>query len=361
MEDMERLDIYNGKRVLVTGHTGFKGSWLSIWLNKLGAKVIGVSLPKYDNDYVFHKTELRKLLYADEKADINNYENLKKIFDKYQPEIVFHLAAQPLVRLSYDYPLDTLNTNIIGTANVLDCIKNTPSVKAAVMITTDKCYKNKEHMEPYKEEDELGGRDPYSCSKACAELIIDCYRKSFFQHSEKLIASARAGNVIGGGDFGKDRLVPDCIRALINKREIEVRNPDAVRPWQFVLDPLYGYLLVGKRMIEGKKEFAEAWNFGPEQSSVVPVSKVLDLVLKNWGSGKSKYTKNPAEKKHEAKLLNLNINKAKNKLGWMPKFTIEKTIKYTIEWYKESQKLSSDKLLDLCIKQIDEFICLHHQ
>lgn len=353
---MEGLDIYKDKKVLVTGHTGFKGAWLSIWLNRLGAKVIGVSLPEHDNDYVYRKTELKNLLYADEKADITDYEKLKDIFDRHKPEIVFHLAAQALVRLSYDLPIETLNTNIIGTANVLECIKNTSSVKSAVIITTDKCYKNKERLEPYTEEDELGGHDPYSCSKACAELVIDCYRKSFFKHSGKLVASVRAGNVIGGGDFGKDRIVPDCLRALMSGKDIEVRNPDSTRPWQFILEPLYGYLLVGKRMIEGKTGFAEGWNFGPEQSSIVPVSKVIELVIKNWGSGEWKHTGNDGEKKHEAKLLSLDITKAKNKLEWKPKFTIEKTIESAVDWCKQSQKLNPSNLWDLCVRQIDDYV-----
>ena len=354
MEGLEGLDIYKGKKVLVTGHTGFKGAWLSIWLNKLGAKVIGVSLPEHDNDYVYKKTGLTAHMYADEKVDITDYDRLKEIFDRHQPEIVFHLAAQPLVRLSYDEPVSTFNTNIIGTVNVLDCMRDSSSVKAAVMITTDKCYKNREQTEPYKEEDELGGHDPYSCSKACAEMVISSYRNSFFQHSNTLIASVRAGNVIGGGDFGKDRLVPDCIRALTSCKDIEVRNPDATRPWQFVLEPLYGYLLVGKRLLEGKKEFADAWNFGPEQSSVVPVATVVDLVIKTWGSGAVKYAKNPLEKKHEAKVLRLDIKKAKSRLGWKPKLTVEECMKYTIEWYKNNPVES----MKYCLKQIEEYVSL---
>jgi CDP-glucose 4,6-dehydratase len=356
MEDMERLAIYSGKKVLVTGHTGFKGAWLSIWLSKIGARVIGISLGKDDNDYVYKKAGLAKRLYADERADINDYSRIKNIFERHNPEIVFHLAAQPIVRASYDLPLETLSTNIIGTANVLEAARQTKSVRAAVMITTDKCYKNREQLKPYKEEDELGGYDPYSCSKACAELVIASYRKSFFHDSEKLVASARAGNVIGGGDFGKDRLVPDCVRSIINKREIEIRNPCAIRPWQFVLEPLYGYLLLGERLLNGEDGFAEPWNFGPEQSSIVPVRKVVGLVIKSWGSGKWRDKSNPKEKKHEAKLLNLDITKAKRRLGWKPKYSIEKTISCAVGWYKKSLSLSSEDLLRLCESQIRDFM-----
>lgn len=352
---MERLD-YSGKKVLVTGHTGFKGAWLCIWLNKLGAKVIGVSLGENDNDYVYKKTGLSQFLAADEITDITEYKNLKKIFDKHKPEVVFHLAAQSLVRLSYDLPMLTLNVNIMGTANVLECIKNTDSVKAAVIITTDKCYKNREQIKPYMEKDELGGYDPYSCSKACAELVIDSYRKSFFQNSGKLIASVRAGNILGGGDFGKDRLVPDCIRDLINKKEINIRNPDSVRPWQFILDSLYGYLLVGQKLIEGRNEFAEAWNFGPDKSSIIPVRRVVDLVIKRWGSGGWKDVSNPDERKHEAKLLTLDISKAKKKLKWAPKYSIEETVESTVEWYKKAKEGNEIDAYNLTINQIEKYM-----
>ncbi|MFC1741071.1 CDP-glucose 4,6-dehydratase [Nanoarchaeota archaeon] len=355
MEGLERLDIYKGKRVLVTGHTGFKGAWMCIWLNKLGAEVVGVSSKDNDNDHVYIKTGLSKLLYADEVADVREYGRMKELFDMHRPEIVFHLAAQPLVRLSYDEPVDTLHTNIMGTLNVLECVKQTPSVKAGVMITTDKCYKNKERVEPYSEEDELGGHDPYSCSKACAELVIDCYRKSFFKHDGKLVASVRAGNVIGGGDFSQDRLIPDCIRSLMAGKDIEIRNPSATRPWQFVIEPLYGYLIVGKGLLEGKTGFAEGWNFGPELSSVVPVSEVVDQVIENWGSGKSTSPGNVPTKKHEAKLLSLCITKAKSRLNWEPKYDVKEAVERTVEWYKKSAELDPEELLDLCDVQISDY------
>ena len=352
----EKLD-YSGKTVLITGHTGFKGAWLSIWLAKLGAKVIGFSSPSWPNDFVYKNTNLQTKLHTDEKGDITNYTELKLIFDKHKPEIVFHLAAQPLVKQSYDEPLETFNTNIMGTANVLECIKNTDSVKAAVIITTDKCYKNKEQPIPYKEDDELGGHDPYSCSKACAELVINTYRKSFFQHSNqpKLVASARAGNVLGGGDFGKDRLIPDCINALKKGKDISIRNPSSIRPWQFVLEPIYGYLLLGHNLLNGKQEFADAWNFGPEESSAVPVQKVVELMINFWGSGNYTDTSDPNEKQHEAKLLMLDINKSKTLLGWKPQFQLDKTIQFTVEWYKQMENKNPEELLQLCNNQIDSY------
>ncbi|PIU29836.1 CDP-glucose 4,6-dehydratase [Candidatus Woesearchaeota archaeon CG07_land_8_20_14_0_80_44_23] len=349
---MEGLNIYKGKKVLVTGHTGFKGAWLSIWLIRIGAKVIGFSLPKSDNDYVYKQTGLGNAIFADEKGEIRDYKQLKKVFDKYKPDFVFHLAAQPLVRLSYEIPLETFEANVIGTANVLECIRKSSSVKGAVLITTDKCYKNKETITPYKETDELGGYDPYSSSKACAEIVIGSYRDAFFRNSDILIASARAGNVLGGGDFGKDRLVPDCINSLIKGKPIRIRNPNAVRPWQYILDVLYGYLLLGKKLLEGRREFAEPWNFGPEQRSIVPVRKIADLMVKEWGSGSWQDCSNSKEKKHEAKLLNLDITKAKKKLGWKPKLTIDENIKQTVRWYRNERALGKGDVLNLCYSEI---------
>ncbi|MEM3585167.1 MAG: CDP-glucose 4,6-dehydratase [Candidatus Woesearchaeota archaeon] len=352
---MEGLEIYQGKKVLVTGHTGFKGAWLSIWLTKLGAKVVGFSLPKSDNDYIYKRSELKKIIFSDIKGDIRNYKKLKAVFDKYKPEVVFHLAAQPLVRSSYDIPLETFQVNTLGTANVLECIRKSRSVKAAVLVTTDKCYKNKETHLPYKETDELGGYDPYSASKACAEIVIESYRNSFFKNSKVGIASARAGNVLGGGDFGRDRLIPDCIKSLRSGKPIQIRNPSAIRPWQYILDVLYGYLLLGKRLLEGRKEFAEAWNFGPEQNSIIPVRRVVDLVIKTWGSGSWIDVSKQNEPKHEALLLNLDITKAKKKLKWKPKLTIKENIEKTVSWYKNEMGKKGEALLDLCYAEIDDY------
>lgn len=341
---------YKGKKVLVTGHTGFKGAWLSIWLNELGADVIGFSLLKYKNDFVFQKSRLHEHL-VDERGDVSDLNKLKEIFNKHKPEIVFHLAAQPLVRLSYDMPAETFSTNVMGTVNVLECIRTTDSVKAGVIITSDKCYKNKEQKQGYKETDELGGHDPYSASKACAEIAVSSYRDSFFIDRKKLVASARAGNVIGGGDFAQDRLVPDCINALNEKKEIIIRNPSAVRPWQHVLEPSHGYLLLGAKLLEGKKEYAEAWNFGPDNDSSVPVNRVADLIVENWGFGswKSLESRGKNHKKHETNILCLNNSKAKQKLGWIPKWNINEAIKHTVEGYKN---LDND-FYGLCLSQIN--------
>ena len=349
--NMDPLDVYKDKKVLVTGHTGFKGSWLSIWLKKLGANVIGFSLPEWGNDFLFKQTGLSSLI-IDERGNITDLKRLNEVFEKHKPEIVFHLAAQPLVRQSYDEPVSTFNTNMMGTLNILECIKEHESVTAGVIITTDKVYKNKEKEEGYKEEDELGGHDPYSASKACAEIVIGSYSKSFFKNKGKYVASARAGNVIGGGDFSKDRLVPDCVKTLQEGKNIEIRNPDAVRPWQHVLEPLYGYLVLGERLLKKEKCYDEAWNFGPGQGSIVPVSKVVDLVIKNWRDGKWIDLSNPDEKKHETRLLNLDATKAMNKLGWSQKFDISKTIELVVDWYKRSETGSA---YGLCIEQINYY------
>ena len=348
---MERLNIYKGKRVLVTGHTGFKGSWLSIWLNELGAKVIGFSLPEWENDRLFKDAGLSGRV-IDERGNICDLKRLEEIFSRQKPDIVFHLAAQPLVRDSYSDPIGTFGANTMGTANVLECIRNSKSTDLGVMITTDKCYRNKEQNKGYKEIDELGGHDPYSTSKAAAELVIGSYRKSFFENSGKLVASARAGNNLGGGDYSRDRLIPDCIRALKENNPIRIRNPKSTRPWQHVLEPLYGYLLLGSKLLSGEKRFADAWNFGPERESIVPVSKVADMVIKDWGSGKW-LDVHEAGDLHEAKLLSLDISKAKKELKWRPRWGIEKAIRMTIDWYKNFDK---EGAYQLCVRQIEEYV-----
>lgn len=348
---MNPLDAYKDKIVLVTGHTGFKGSWLSIWLNELKAKVIGFSLPEWENDYLFKKAGLSGRL-VDERGDINDIQRLNEVFTMYKPEMVFHLAAQPLVRDSYSNPLGTFNTNVIGTVNVLECIRRFDCVNSGVMITTDKCYKNKEQKKGYKESDELGGYDPYSASKAAAELAIDSYRKSFFTASGKPIASARAGNNIGGGDLSKDRLIPDCIRALKENKPVNIRNPESTRPWQHALEPVYGYLLLGSRLLNGEDKFSEAWNFGPEKGSIVPVSKIADMVIKEWGSGEWVDVHDPNDP-HEASWLSLDISKAKRRLHWKPIWNIEKAVAKTVSWYK---KADGENAYCLCVNQIEEYL-----
>ena len=328
--------IYRGKRVLVTGHTGFKGSWLSIWLNELGADVAGYALDPYTDKDNFVVTGLKEKLH-DIRADVRNYERLSSVFQEYQPEIVFHLAAQPLVRLSYEEPRETYDTNVMGTVNVLECVRETDSVKAAVVITSDKCYENIEKDYAYKETDPVGGYDPYSSSKGCAELVVSAYLRSYFnpdEGSKTGLASARAGNVIGGGDWAKDRIMTDCVLALKSGKTITVRNPDAVRPWQHVLEPLSGYLLLASKLYSEPHVFAGAWNFGPDNSSVITVKALVENLIRIWGSGKWEDVSGEGDP-HEANLLMLDIVKAKEILGWTPKLNINGMLNFTADWYKE--------------------------
>ena len=344
-------NVFKDRNILVIGHTGFKGAWLSIWLHESGANVAGFSLESYENDYIFRASKLGSKV-NDERGDIRSFKQLQKIFAEYKPEIVFHLAAQSLVRKSYNEPVGTFETNIIGTVNVLECIRLSDSVKSAIIVTSDKCYKNKNDGKSYKEDDELGGHDPYSASKACAEIVTGSYGNSFFGNSDKCIASVRAGNVLGGGDFAKDRLVPDCIRALQKKEPIKIRNPDSKRPWQHVLEPIYGYMLLAEKLAKGQKRFAEAWNFGPDQSSTITVKEVADLIIRFWGEGKWIEVQESNEKMMETEVLSLDSTKARKMLGWKPVWNINTTLSKTVDWYKKSNREDAYKL---CVKQIKEF------
>lgn len=338
--------IYKNKKVLVTGHTGFKGSWLVKWLNLLGADVYGYSLKSETNPN--HFSLLAENVFT-EIGDVRDYEHFLSFLNDVQPDIVFHLAAQPLVRRSYAQPIETITTNIIGTANLLEACRHVTSVKALVNITTDKCYKNQEWLWSYREHDPLGGYDPYSASKACSEIITSSYRSSFGS-SELLIASARAGNVIGGGDWSEDRLVPDVIRALSSKNIIEIRSPNAVRPWQHVLEPLSGYLLIGQRLLEGQQEFAQAWNFGPDEGGHLTVNEVLNG-LKEYFSFNVKYQNSQF---HEAGLLTLDCSKAKTLLNWKPVLGAKEMIAYTAKWYLAYNR---DREI-LTETQLDSFIAV---
>jgi CDP-glucose 4,6-dehydratase len=342
---------YRDKKVLVTGHTGFKGAWLSLWLCELGARVTGFSLEDWANDRLFKLAGLSARL-ADERGDISDAKRLEEVVSKYRPEIVFHLAAQPLVRESYWDPVKTFRTNVMGTVHVLECMRKSEALRAGVIVTSDKCYRNQEREKGYRESDELGGHDPYSASKAGAELIVHSYDQSFFRGTGKMIASARAGNNLGGGDYAKDRLVPDSIAALAGGREIEIRNPDAVRPWQHVLEPLRGYLWLGAKLLNREEAFAQAWNFGPGQESVVPVSKVIELIIRYWGGGRWRSVESPRDW-HESKLLQLDISKAVRELGWRPRWTIEQVIEKTVEWYKN---VGAGDAYALCVRQIKEYM-----
>lgn len=291
---------------------------------------------------------------VDIRGDIRDLNNLQEVFDRYKPQIVFHLAAQPLVRLSYDIPKETYETNVIGTLNVLECIRKSDSVKVGIMVTSDKCYENKEQIWGYRENDPVGGYDPYSSSKGAAELLISSYRNSFFNPDKfdehgKAIASVRAGNVIGGGDWAKDRIIPDCIRALEQGTPIEVRNPMATRPWQHVLEPLSGYLRLSANMFEDGEKYSGAWNFGPDLEAVVPVKDVVEKVIKYWGCGEWIDLSNP-EAVHEAALLSLDCTKARTYLGWRPVFDIETSLRLTVEWYKNYLNMNA---YELCKSQIN--------
>ncbi|MFC1770747.1 CDP-glucose 4,6-dehydratase [Candidatus Margulisiibacteriota bacterium] len=356
MENMEIKSlfgsVFKNKKVLVTGHTGFKGSWLSLWLKELGADVIGCGLDPYTPKDNFVLCELSKKM-VDIRQDIRDLDSLKSIFNKHNPEIVFHLAAQPLVRLSYDQPHETYETNVMGTINVLECIRQNKSVKTAVIITSDKCYENKERVQGYREDEPMGGFDPYSSSKGCAELVTAAYRNSFFSSaSSAAISSARAGNVIGGGDWALDRLIPDCINALEQDKPVVIRKPSAVRPWQHVLEPLSGYLLLASKMVSDPKSFNQAWNFGPEPNTQTTVKELVQLILKNYGKGKAQYGENQ-KNPHEAGLLSLDITKARTKLNWHPVLNLAETIGFTIDWYK---KYAQENVYNLCLTQIHAYI-----
>ena len=352
-------NIYKNKTVLVTGHTGFKGSWLCIWLKELGANIVGYALEPYTKKDNFVVSGLHKKIKHN-LGDIRDFSKLTAIFEKYQPEIVFHLAAQPIVRQSYINPQETYDININGTINVLECCRRSDSVKVIINVTSDKCYENKEWMWGYRETDPMGGYDPYSASKGCSELITASYRRSFFNPDKfnthkKSLASVRAGNVIGGGDWQKDRIIPDCIKALLRKKSIEVRNPYAKRPWQHVLEPLSGYLLLASRMCQEPEKYCDAYNFGPNFKSVINVGELADLVISQWGSG-DWIDASDGSCLHEAHLLYLETCKAQSQLGWFPYWDIETTIAQTVKWYKEFDtrnpyEICKEQILAYCHEQ----------
>jgi CDP-glucose 4,6-dehydratase len=352
-------DIYKNRKVLITGHTGFKGSWLAIWLKELGADIVGYALAPPSEPNNFEATKLRERI-THIHGDVRDLDRLIETFRKYQPEFVFHLAAQPLVLLSYDEPKLTFDTNIGGSVNVFEAVRLTPCVKVLVNITSDKCYENKECSQGYRENDPMGGHDPYSTSKGCAELVFSAYLKSFFSTStaqKSLIgaASARAGNVIGGGDWGRNRLIPDCIRALSNDQTIGIRNPGAVRPWQHVLEPLSGYLRLGAAIWQYPQKYSGAWNFGPDDGSHLTVAEMADRLIKYWGDGSWEDLSDP-QALHEAKLLKLNCDKAHAGLSWHSVLTIDECLQMTAEWYKEFYSGSQTKdMHQFCVAQIRKY------
>lgn len=349
-------NVYNGKTVLVTGHTGFKGSWLSIWLTMLGAKVVGYSLEPYSERGNFEACHLHDRLYADIRGDVRDFEKLNETIKTHKPEIIFHLAAQALVRTAYQHPRETYETNIMGSINVLEAVRQNECVKTVVMITSDKCYENVEQIWGYKETDRMGGYDPYSASKGCAELAISSYRNSYFNPKDytkhdKAIASVRAGNVIGGGDWSDNRLIPDCIRFIEAGKDIEIRNPIATRPWEHVLEPLSGYLKVGQKLIENPVEYATSFNFGPHISANKTVLEVVRRLVEYYGKGKVVDASDP-NAVHENTLLNLDVTKAYVMLQWEAKWGLQEAVEKTVDWYKEA--LNSQDMYDFCVKQILE-------
>jgi len=324
-------EFWQGKRVFLTGHTGFKGSWMGAWLTRLGAQVTGFSLAPETTPSHF---ALLPKEYESLEGDIRDLEALKSSLGRTKPDIVLHLAAQSLVRASYADPVGTYASNVMGTLHMLEAIRHAPSVRAALIVTSDKCYENRETMKPYVEGDLIGGRDPYSSSKGCAEILTSSMRRSFFSDSPCLIATVRAGNVIGGGDWAVDRLIPDCIRAWINREPVRIRNPRAIRPWQHVLDPLSGYLQLAEALFAGRSAFAIGWNFGPTLESAWPVEKIVDAV-KTRLPGFDFFVEPSGE--HEAKLLTLDSEQARRELGWRPRWEIETALEKTLEWYAAHQ------------------------
>lgn len=342
---------WRGKRVFVTGHTGFKGAWLSLWLTSMGSVVRGYALEPPTTPNLFDVLHLASDLYH-EIADVRDRAKLRNSLEAFAPEFVFHLAAQALVRESYLYPVETFETNLMGTVNLLDAVRSTPSVRAVVVVTTDKCYENKEWIWGYREVEAMGGHDPYSSSKGCAELAVSAFRRSYFsiQASDGVpkaaVASARAGNVIGGGDWAKDRLIPDIVRALIMGNAVTIRSPKAIRPWQHVLEPLSGYLLLAQRLFEGDRGFADAWNFGPydEDAKTVEwvVARMCELVPENKG-----YIIDGKPQPHEAAYLKLDCSKARQILGWKPQWPLEIALQRVVEWTMEYSKVADMKRVSL--------------
>jgi CDP-glucose 4,6-dehydratase len=332
--DRRRMD-WRGRRVFLTGHTGFKGSWLAVWLHQLGAEVHGYALDPPAETSLFGTLDVASLLGSDTRADLADLEKLGAAMAAARPEIVFHLAAQPLVKAGYQDPCGTFATNVLGTAHVLQAMRACPSVKAAVIVTTDKVYQNREWAHPYRETDPLGGHDPYSASKAAAEIITASMRDSFFQDRPVAIATTRAGNVIGGGDWAGDRLVPDCLRAFADGGSVHLRFPNAVRPWQHVLEPLDGYMTLAAALAgEDGKRFAKAWNFGPDTSGNVPVDEVATRVAKLWGKGADVVLGDAAGHPHEAGLLMLDNSLARLELGWKPRWALGTALEKTVEWHR---------------------------
>ena len=343
-------EFWQGKRVFLTGHTGFKGSWLSLWLTSLGTEVKGYALNPSTSPSLFNEAKVGKVVDS-QIGDIRDQDALYESMLKFNPDILIHMAAQPLVRYSYDAPIETYEVNVIGTAKVLEVARSCPNLKAIVNITTDKCYENDERSQGYKEDDPMGGRDPYSSSKGCAELVTSAYRRSFLQEQGIGLASVRAGNVIGGGDWADDRLIPDILRSFERRKPVVVRNPKATRPWQHVLEPLSGYLILAEKLYRDQRRYAEDWNFGPNEQDVKPVDWILDKMIAKWPN--SSWELNQNSNPHEAGFLKLDISKAESKLSWKPVWELSQTLEKIIVWHQAW--LNKEDIQAVCLAEIEEY------
>jgi CDP-glucose 4,6-dehydratase len=357
VENMVNPSFWAGKTVLLTGHTGFKGSWLSLWLQSMGANVIGYALAAPTTPSLFSAAAVAEGMTHIE-ADVRDFAALSAAFKKYQPEIVIHMAAQPLVRYSYANPIETYSTNVMGTVHVLEAARLTDSVRAIVNVTSDKCYENREWAWGYRENEPMGGYDPYSNSKGCAELVASAYRNSFFNPDKfadhrTALASARAGNVIGGGDWAEDRLIPDIMRAIVQGRPVHIRSPHAIRPWQHVLEPLSGYLVLAQKLFEDGVSFAEGWNFGPNDEDAKPVSWIVEQLTRTWGEGAS-WVLDDGDHPHEAHYLKLDCSKAKMQLGWRPRWRLDQTLTAIVDWHRAHQ--ADENMRDFSLGQIQSYI-----
>jgi CDP-glucose 4,6-dehydratase len=345
-------DFWQGKRVFLTGHTGFKGSWLSLWLQSLGSEVTGYSLSPPTSPNLFEVAEVAKGMTSI-ISDIRNLPTLRKAMQTASPDIVIHMAAQPLVRQSYTEPVETYATNVMGTVHVLESVRHSPSAKALLVVTTDKCYENKEEMhKAYQEHESMGGHDPYSSSKACAELVTAAYRKSFLEHQSIAVATARAGNVIGGGDWAADRLVPDILHAFGRNAVVQIRNPHATRPWQHVLEPLSGYLTLAEHLFSQGSTYSEGWNFGPYEEEARPVQYIVEQLAMSWGNEAS-WQLDLGQHPHEANYLKLDISKAKSQLGWSPSWNLQTALQNITQWQRAW--LNQENMKKLCLDQILQY------
>jgi len=348
---MVNHDFWKNKRVYLTGHTGFKGSWLALWLHSLGATVKGYALESPTTPSLFNEANIAEIIES-EIGDIRDLDKLQKSMVNFNPDVLIHMAAQPLVRLSYKEPVETYETNVMGTVKVLEAARNCPKLKSIVSVTTDKCYENKEWFWGYREDEPMGGHDPYSSSKGCAELVTSAYRRSFMQEKNVGLATARAGNVVGGGDWAEDRLIPDILRAFEKDKPVVVRNPRSTRPWQHVLEPLSGYLVLAQRLYEEPQAYADGWNFGPREEDAKPVDWILNQMISKWPNSKWELDTNAHP--HEAGYLKLDISKAKARLNWQPTWNLEQTLEKIIKWHRFW--LNKEDMQAICLNEINEYM-----